>query len=59
MAELISDVEYYEWIESGIPKIGRLDTIALRIRQGQTLTIREQAILVYHTAEIEEILQTL
>jgi len=59
MIELIPDAEYTEWIETGIPRSGRLDTIALRIRQGQTLTIREQALLVYHTKEIESLLQTL
>ena len=59
MIELIPDAEYTEWIETGIPRAGRLDTIALRIRQGQTLTIREQALLVYHTKEIETLLQTL
>ena len=59
MIELIPDAEYTEWIETGQPKPGRLDTIALRIRQGQTLSIREQALLVYHTAEVEDILRSL
>lgn len=59
MIEVISDIEWNEWIETGIPDQKRLYSIALRLRQGHDLTIRERSFYVYHGPEIESILKSL
>jgi len=59
MIEIVPDNEWQEWIETGVAEDKRLFSIALRIRQGHELTVRERSIYVYHGLEIEEILQGL
>jgi len=59
MIEIVPDSEWQEWIETGVAEDKRLFSIALRIRQGHELTVRERSIYVYHGPEIEEILQGL
>lgn len=59
MIEVIPDQEWQDWIETGKAEDKRLFSIALRLRQGHELTVRERSIYVYHGQEIERILQTL
>ena len=59
MIEIVSDQEWNEWIETGKTTERRLYSIALRIKQGHELSVRERSIYVYHGQEIEEILQNL
>lgn len=57
MIEIVPDQEWQQWIETGNAEEKRLFSIALRIRQGHDLTIRERSIYVYHGPEIESILK--
>lgn len=59
MIEIVPDQEWQNWIETGIAEDRRLYSVALRLRQGHELTVRERSIYVYHGQEIENILQTL
>lgn len=59
MKEVILDIEWNQWIETGIPEQKRLFSIALRLKQGHELTIRERSFYVYHGPEIESILKSL
>ena len=57
MVTFISDKEYNKWVGDGKPRKGRLNKIALQIKKGIPLTLKEQAFLAHHTAEIEIILK--
>jgi hypothetical protein len=59
MIDNIADQEWNEWIETGKTTDKRLYSIALRIKQGHELSVRERSIYVYHGQKIEEILTNL
>lgn len=59
MIDIIPDHEWEQWIETGVAEQRRLYSIALRLKQGHEMSVRERSIYVYHGQEIEDILQNL
>lgn len=59
MIDIIPDQEWQQWIETGVAEERRLYSIALRLKQGHEMSVRERSIYVYHGQEIEDILQNL
>jgi len=59
MIDIIPDREWEQWIETGVAEERRLYSIALRLKQGHEMSVRERSIYVYHGPQIEDILQNL
>jgi len=58
MRKDVSNKEWSNWLETGLPNQKRLNSIAEKIRVGDLLTKREQSIYQFHAAEIELILKS-
>ena len=58
MGKDVSNKEWTNWLENGLPKQKRLNLIAEKIRAGDLLTKKEQSIYQFHATEIELILKS-
>jgi hypothetical protein len=58
MGKDVSNKEWTNWLETGLPNQKRLNLIAEKIRVGDQLTIKEQSIYQFHATEIELILKS-
>lgn len=58
MGKDVSNKEWINWLETGLPKQTRLNLIAEKIKLGDLLTIKEQSIYQFHATEIELILKS-
>jgi hypothetical protein len=58
MGKDVSNKEWTNWLETGLPNQKRLNLIAEKIRVGDQLTIKELSIYQFHAIEIELILKS-